>query len=259
VSVENRRREPVVGLKAVNFLITEEKRPVVNQQFAGAAYANEVCDITLLIDRSSETAARSDSLNAAIKEIIAAMGNKGTLRIVSAGDNPILEYVGNPSVVNDFTAAKLKAPVSRNVLLDLGIRFAANDLVNAEKKRAIIYLTAGQVGSSAFNRYGLTDLTAFLNNNHVAFYTLSLTQSAPQDELAYITEHTEGKNYYVYRPEGLRGIVRDVLSDPRGLYQLTYTSSLPTDFGRAFLSVEVESYLLNRSGRDETGFYVALE
>jgi hypothetical protein len=248
-----------MGLKAVNFLVTEEKRPVANQQFAGAAYANDVCDITLLIDRSPQTARMTEALNAAVNEIIAAMNGKGTLRIVSAGDAPVLEYSGNPAAVRDFSATKLKSPVADFVTLDLGIRLAANDLINAEKKRAIIYLTAGAVSPSAFNRYGLTDLTAYLNNNHIGFYSISFTQAAPQDEVAYITEHPEGKNYYVYRPEGLFSIVEDVMNVPRGMYRLTYTSSLPTDFGRAFLPVEVESYLLKRSGRDETGYYVSLE
>jgi DNA-binding beta-propeller fold protein YncE len=259
VSVENRRREPVVGLKAVNFLVTEEKRRVAAQMLTGAAYANDVCDITLLIDRSPNTVRQTDALNAAIKEIVAGMGGRGTLRVVSVGETPITEFAGSPSVVGDFNAARIRTPPSEFPALDLGIRLAANDLVNAEKKRAVIYLTAGDVPSSAFDRYGLIDLTAYLNNNHIAFYTVQLAQGAPSEELAYITEHTMGKNYYVYRPEGLSTIVRDVLDMPRGVYQLSYTSSLPTNFGRNFLAVEVESYILNRSGRAETGYYAPLE
>jgi DNA-binding beta-propeller fold protein YncE len=259
VSVENRRREPVVGLKAVNFLVTEEKRPVANQQFAGAAYVNEVCDITLLIDRSLQTARLSDALDAAVKEITAAMGGKGTLRIVAAGESPASEYAGSPAAAAAFSSARLKTPPAEFIALDSSIRLAANDLINAEKKRAIIFLTAGTISPSAFNRYGLSDLTAYLNNNHIGFYTVSLNQAAIQDEITYITEHTEGKNYYVYRPEGLSQIITDILAVPRGVYQLTYTSSLPTNFGRAFLPVEVESYLLNRSGRDETGYYAPLD
>ncbi|GMO43548.1 MAG: hypothetical protein Pg6C_05260 [Treponemataceae bacterium] len=261
VSVEDRRREPVVGLKAVNFLVTEEKRPVANQQFTGAAYANETCDITLLIDRSPQTARQTDALNAAVKEIIAGMGGRGTLRIVSAGETPVTEYEGSPSVVNDFTAARLKTPATDFPALDLGIRLAANGLVNAEKKRAIIYVTAGMISQAAFSNEvgGLAVLAAYLNNNHIAFYTVSLTQGAPSAEIAYLTEHTAGKSYYVYRPEGLSSIVRDIMDLPRGVYQLSYTSSLPTNFGRNFLPVEAEAYLVNRSGRDETGYYAPLE
>jgi hypothetical protein len=40
---------------------------------------------------------------------------------------------------------------------------------------------------------------------------------------------------------------------------MSYTSALPTDFGRAFLPVEVEAYLMNRSGRDETGYFAPLQ
>ncbi|MDR1785923.1 MAG: hypothetical protein LBR23_05585 [Spirochaetaceae bacterium] len=259
VSVENRRREPVVGLQGVNFLITEEKRPAANQQFAGAANLNDLCDITVLIDRSRETLAYRSALEAAVTEIVSAMNGRGTLRVVSAGETPFTEFAGNPGVVRDFSAPALKTPVTSRAALDLAVRLAANDLVNGEKKRAIVYLTAGGLSPSAFTRYGLTDLTAYLNNNHIGFYTVMLAQGAPAEEISYISGHTEGRTYYVYRPEGLSSLVTDILNAPRGLYRLTYTSSLPTDFGRSFLPVEVEAYLLNRSGRDETGYYAPLQ
>jgi hypothetical protein len=34
---------------------------------------------------------------------------------------------------------------------------------------------------------------------------------------------------------------------------------LPTDFGRAYLPVEAEAYLMNRSGRDRTGYFPPVE
>jgi len=44
-----------------------------------------------------------------------------------------------------------------------------------------------------------------------------------------------------------------------GMYQLKYTSTMSTDFGRSFLPVEVEVQLLERSGRDEIGYFAPLE
>jgi hypothetical protein len=259
VSVENRQREPIVGLKAVNFLITEKKNVAVNQQFLGTASANDMCDITILLDRSPETAAYTEAVNAAVRDIAAAMNGRGTLRIVSAGENPIPEYAGNPAAATAFAAEKLRTPVSRDCKIDLGIRLAANDLVNGEKKRSIIYLTSGEVSLDAFSRYALADITAYLNNNTIGFSTVNLAQGALPEELAYITTRTRGAAYYVYRPEGVAPIVQDILDAPVGSYLLSYTSSLPTDFGRAFLPVEIEAYLLNRSGRDESGYFSPLQ
>ena len=53
--------------------------------------------------------------------------------------------------------------------------------------------------------------------------------------------------------------MRDITGIPSGLYQLKYTSSLQTEYGRKYLPVEVEAYLLNRSGRDETGYFAPLQ
>ena len=52
VKVENRHRNPVVGLKETNFYFTEDKRPVSKLKFNGSSYENTYADITLLIDRS---------------------------------------------------------------------------------------------------------------------------------------------------------------------------------------------------------------
>jgi DNA-binding beta-propeller fold protein YncE len=141
----------------------------------------------------------------------------------------------------------------------MGVRLAANDLIHAEKKRAVIFLSAGPLSENAFSRYGLTNLAAYLNNNGIIFSTVYLTQGSALPELSYLSGQTNGKSYYVYRPEGLSPVVSDIRSVPNGSYRITYTSSLPTDFGRAFLPVEMEVYLLNRSGRTETGYFAPLQ
>ncbi|MBO5137381.1 MAG: hypothetical protein J6B81_02665 [Spirochaetaceae bacterium] len=260
LKVENRQRQPVVGLKAENFYITEGKIPVANQQLIGAAANNKVCDISIVIDRSVQTQSYSDAMEEAVKEIAQAMDGKGTLTVISSGQIPVIEYTGAPDMLGDFTKEALKVEVNSECSTDLAIRLAANGLINGEKKRAVVYLTGSDsVGKNSFSNYSLSQLSAYLNNNNIALYTINLSQNRLPEEISYITETTNGNVMYVYRPEGLADIVQDIISIPNGLYQLSYTSSLPTDFGRAYLPVEVEAYLLNRSGRDETGYYPPLE
>ena len=132
--------------------------------------------------------------------------------------------------------------------------------MNGEKKRAIIYLTgASNLTHSSFLTYGLSDMVSYFNNNDISFYTVNLTQNVLPEEIIYITEATDGDTQFVYRPEGLAGIVQGVIATPNGSYRLSYTSSLNTNFGKDYLPLEVEAYLLNRSGRDEIGYYAPLE
>lgn len=263
VRVENRSRKPLVGLKDVNFLITEEKRPAARQTLVGDANSNEVCDLTLIIDRSYDSAQYTRALDAAVREIAGAMQGRGTLRIIGAGKLPVSEYTGNPSVMEKFSSANLKTPLSSVISVDLAVRLAANDLINAEPKRAIVYISASPrsegIKAQNFTKYGLTDTAAYLNNNGIAFLNLALDRNVPAEELKFLTDETQGGFYYIFRPQGISGLVRDVIDLPCSLYRFTYVSSLPTDFGRAFLPVEIETYVLNRSGRDETGYFSPLQ
>lgn len=259
VRVENRYRSAVVGLGENNFYITEQKRPVNKLKYLGSSSYSQFSDITLLIDRSRRSSEFGEQINAAVREIAASMKNRGTLKIVSASKIPALEYSGKPSGALKFDVAALKNPVSDEIPLDLALRLAANDLVNAEHKRAVVIISAGKVSLDAFEKYSLSETAAFLNNNHISVASVLLTQNACDEELDYIVSNTPGKEYYIFRPEGLSGIVGDLVDIPSGLYTFSYTSVLSTNFGEKYLPVEVEAYLLNRSGRDECGYFAPLQ
>ena len=98
-----------------------------------------------------------------------------------------------------------------------------------------------------------------MNNNSISFSVVQMDQGAVSEELDYVVNSTAGDLYYVYRPQGLSDVVKDIIEIPQGIYQLSYTSSLSTNFGTNFLPLEAEVYLLNRSGRDETGYFAPLE
>jgi len=259
VKVENRHRQPVVGLELENFYFTENKRTVSNLQFIGSAANNSYADVTIIIDRSSSMNNYREEIETAVKEIAASMNGRGTLRVVSAGAIPVTEYTGKPDGVADFTMEALKNPTAKSVTADLAIRLAANDLINAAKKRAIIMISDGNVTESTFAKYTLTELSAYLSNNAIDFSFIQVSQGAVSREYDYILNNTAGDSYYVFRPEGLGSIIRDIINIPQGTYQLKYVSALQKNFGQSYLPVETEVYLMNRSGRDESGYFAPLE
>ena len=259
VKVENRHRQPVVGLELENFYFTENKRTVSNLQFIGSAANNSYADITIIIDRSSSMSYYKEEVETAVKEIAAAMNGRGSLRVISAGAIPVTEYTGSPDGVSDFTIEALKTPVSKSITADLAIRLAANELINAAKKRAIIMISDGSVTDSTFAKYTLTELSAYLSNNAIDFAFIQVAQGAVSREYDYLLNNTSGDEYYVFRPEGLSSIVRDIINIPQGTYQLKFVSALQKNFGEAYLPVEAEVYLMNRSGRDESGYFAPLE
>ena len=257
--VENRHRQPVVGLQQENFYLTENMRPVSNLKMLGAASNNTEADITIIVDRSVSTAVYRREIESSIKEIAASMNGMGTLRIVAAGAIPATEYVGRPDLLGDFSLDALKTKASSTAACDLALRLASNDLINAAKKRGIILITAGSNNGLSFEKYNLAELSSYMNNNSISFSVIQLDQSALGDELAYVSESTSGEVYYIYRPQGLGDLVKDIIELPQGIYQLSYTSAMSTNFGTNYLPLEAEVYLLNRSGRDETGYFAPLQ
>ncbi len=253
--VQDRNYNPVVGLKDINFLITEEQRPVSQQKLIGAADENDVCDITILIDRNFSTQDYSTAIDSVVQEIAKNMPDSAILRIVTASNTPLTEYKGNPSVMDTFSSANIRNPLTSIPSTDLAIRLAANDLVTAQPKRAIVYVTTGDSQPNAFDNYALTDISSYLNNNGISFFVVNLTNQNLSSDIDYIVKHTPGEEYFVFRPQGLTSLVQDIIDVPLGLYQFSYVSSLPTDFGKLFLPVESEVYLMNSSGRDETGYF----
>ena len=258
VRVQNRRRQPVVGLSAENFYISEGKRPAAKLRFEGAASSNQNLDVAVVIDRSV-SAELNPALDQAVRDIAASMQGVGGVTLISCGAIPVVEYTGDPSGLLKFSVSALKAAPSASCAFDLAVRMAVNNLINAQPKRAVVYITDGLMPQNSFDRYGLTDLTAYMDNNGVAFSVISLRQGALAEELDYIYKKSYGKSYYVYRPEGLGSIVQDLLAIPNGLYQFSFESVLQTDMGRAYLPLEVETYIMNRSGRDETGYFAPLQ
>ena len=256
--VENRHRQPLVGLQEENFYLSENKQPVTNLKMLGAASNNTDADITVIVDCSADTMQYKTEVETAVKEIAGNM-NGGTLRVVSASSIPLTEYIGRPDLLGDFKLSGLKNPSARTVNADLAIRLASNDLINAAKKRSIIFITSGSEYSFNFENYNLSELVAYMNNNSIGFSVVQVKQESVCDEISYICENTCGDIYYVFRPQGLYDVVKDIIERPQGIYQLSYTSSMQTNFGTKYLPLEAEVYLLNRSGRDETGYFAPLE
>ena len=258
VRVEDRNRNPVTGLKERNFLLTEDKRPPASFSLTGAGFFETACDVTVLLDRSAGADGYLPAVRSALAEISAAMNGQGRLTVVSAGEVPVLEGAGNPGTAwwDEFVPS---CAASSRWRFDLGLRLAVNGLVGAGPRRAVIYLSTGAVSADSFSRYGLDPLTAYLRNNGVIFSAVHLQQGALPDAFAYLADSTGGRSMYVYRPEGLGPYVRELSVSPNGMYSLSFESLRPADFGEAYLPVEIEVYLMNRSGRDETGYFSPLQ
>jgi len=270
MEVTDRLRRPVTGLDQRNFLLSEGGYAVSEQNFISSFYNSTNLDLSILIERSPATFPFRDDFVTAIRDISAA---GKIISIISAGEQPVKE---NPASASGITPeAKLSsvargsaASYSARWRFDLGLRLAATDLLPGEKKRAVVFVGAGtspgaqgSLGSSpgAFEQYSISELAAYLSNNNVVFYAVIVGGGTAGADLRYLCEETGGKILSLYRNEGITSEIRSQRERSSGYYVLSYRSQLPTDFGRSYLPLEVEVYLMERSGRDSTGYFSPLE
>jgi hypothetical protein len=257
VLVQDRLRRPVVGLGARNFLAGEGGRPAAAQNFVSAAYRSSFFDLSILVERSPRTLSLRNDLEAALGDIGQALaGGQGRIRsIVSAGVQPRQERLDDSPAAARGSASDYDA----RWRFDLGLRLAATDLLAGEKKRAVIFVSSGELSPAAFDRYGLSELAAYLANNGIVFYTVLVGGGDASEEIRYLCRESGGEVLSLYRPQGIRGPLEKLADAPTGSYSISYRSQLPTNYGTAYLPVELEVYLMERSGRDATGYFPPLE
>ena len=257
VRVEDRLRRPIVGLEGLNFVLSEGGRVVAGQEFHMPAYRINRSEVSVLMERSPETFAMRDNLAVAMRDINSALGTSGRIRsVVSAGEHPHRERHENAL---DAAARGSPASFTDRWRFDLGLRLAATDLLAGEQKRSVVYVGSGNLGELAFEQYSLSELAAYMANNAVIFNAVIVGNNPPSEELLYLTGRTGGQALFLFRPEGIRDMIESVGRVPSGLYTLSFRSQLHGDFGRAWLPVEAEVYLMERSGRDAAGYFPPLE
>jgi hypothetical protein len=141
----------------------------------------------------------------------------------------------------------------------MALRLAATDLLSAAPKRSVVYIGSGDIGELAFEQYSLSEMASYLANNGIAFNAIIVGSGQVTDVVEYLCRQTGGRAMRLYRARGIGELIKSVAEMPSGLYSFTYTSRLQSDFGRAWLPVEAEVYLLERSGRDSTGYFSPLD
>jgi len=260
LTVEDRLRRPILGLDNNNFLLTEGGANVDRQTLLLPGYRNSGADFSLLVERSQKTSFYLNDLGTAARDIGRALqemgGNSKVVSVISAGAQPRRERHEN-SLEN---AVRGTADIfSSRWRFDLGLRLAATDLLSASAKRSLVYIGSGDLGELAFEQYSLSEMAAYLANNGIVFNAVIIGQEQVSAGVEYLCRETGGKAMHLYRPRGIGELIKSAAETPCGLYSFTYNSRLPTDFGRAWLPVEIEVYLMERSGRDNTGYFPPLE
>lgn len=258
VSVEDREGNPIVGLNGDSFILTEETRTVDEAELLLPGHQTSRVDGAYLLAPVGPVAEYRQELSDAVGQMFSGSSGELVFRTVVAGDQPVI--ADPPGVGAAVIQQRLQGiEPSQRWAFDLGLRLAASDLVGRGPRRSVIFFSPPTLPDSAFDNYGLQELADYLSVNHIVFHAVQLEPGSVPEEIAFLAEATGGTVRYLLAPEGLAPLIQEEERRSQGSYILRYTSSAETDFGRAYIPLEVEARLLIRTGRGQTGYFAPLE
>ena len=246
-------------LHSENFRITEDRFPVGEATVTFAGYRTGEIAVAVIADRTIPMAGDTAALRQAALELSNAIVPAGKRWLVTAGELPLVEAAPEDGALAFAEAAVGSATDYGRSSPDLAIRLAGRQVLRELDRRSVILITDGTLPPTAFDNYGLIETADFLRNNHITFNVVYTRRNQSADEIEYLAEATGGQSVFVFQPTGLGAVIEQLASKPSGTYLLSYNSVHHTDFGRRYIPLEVEAYLLRRSGRDEAGYYGPLE
>ncbi len=262
VTVQDRRGRPILGLQAQNFIFTEDRyAPETRVELEWADHLADRVELAVVASRRPELERRREELGRAAESLAEAVSGRGRIQvIVPAPEAPVLEAEAGVGTITARSAATGELEEYRaGEQFDLGIRFAASQLLSEPHKRSLVYITDGRLAEDSFSTYDLQELAQYLRMHGVRFYPLMIAQQAPDDELRYLAEFTGGRVVGHAQPRGLSPLVDEMLRSHDGRYRLRYRSGHESDFGRRYIPIELETIHLETSGRDEAGYFAPLQ
>ena len=264
VTVTDRNGDPVLGLSTANFRITEDRFPVGPFSIAQAGYRSGEAAVSVVVERFAFGHDDHEAARAVALDVYDALGSDDRMWVLSAAAQPVIE-TGPGASRRGVGEAAGEVPMANRPAdedpgrIDRGIRLGVSQLLGEIGRRGLIVISNGEISPHAFDDYSLAETAAHLRNNHIALSVIYTRRNVTSPELDYLAGATGGSASYAYRPQGAGAVVTEIRSQPSGSYLLVYNSVHDSDFGRRYIPLEVETYLMQRSGRDEAGYFGPLE
>lgn len=294
ISVRNRFGKPMLGLQASNFSLREEgvirRTAVLKEQAAERSLA-----IMLIVPMTSSMADVAPQLQLFVRELLDSLGPEDRVGVVFSGTEAVQRLeVGAPFVrirneISQLTRAAARIADGRALTqtqaeherqFAAAVRVATTGLLSSTADRAIVYLRDGSDIEEPFERLDRQQLAQTLNVNSVAFIEVTLSSagdaaaparldapalSGDADAPARSTEELRGFYNLVAahriayaESDAIGRVARALRASHDGRYRVSYLSVANNDFGRRYIPVSIEAALYQRSGRDEVGYYTAI-
>ncbi|HUX36888.1 MAG TPA: hypothetical protein VMV44_03215, partial [Rectinemataceae bacterium] len=212
-----------------------------------------------LVERSQSMMDRGGELASLISGFAATLSPSDSMGVVTAGMVPTT--IAKPSNQPDLGSLirEVRGRPSGAGRFDLGLRQSVNALLPSGPRDAILYFSTGSLDDASLKKVSVSELAALLSNNGISFHIVLLGEGPVDPSLAYLASHTGGSIISAEGPRGIQDLASLLRSAPSGRYDFSFVSQDDPDFGSRQLTMAIEAWLFQKSGRDELGYYAPLQ
>ena len=227
VSAVDSSGEPVNGLDAEDFVITEDGR---RREILRISRATEPMDIALLADNSAAASAAIGPLRNGLKDFVNEMAGDHQISLIALADRPTIfvNYTSDPMRLEEGINRLFPMSSSGMTLLDALVEVSSG-LRRREATRAVIVPTI-TTGTEYTNRYGL-DVVDALRQAGVALHALVIGvenyDTVPARERGVVldagTRETGGQYVALLTDSAMRQALRKLARQLSAQYKIVYS------------------------------------
>jgi|GEM_PF-7040329 len=247
---------PIINLDKSNFILTEDS-VTVDKEIIYRTDTDNFNEISIILDSSSNILSKDKIglLDSIINYIFDHLENSNLRILLTSKNNASFFEIDKKNLLNVLSS--FNSSEQRD--LSTAIRIGSKELFTKSKgKRSIIYIGDGTLDNNDFSTYGFIESALYLKSFSIGFYVLNIINDIYDDKLKYIADKTDGNYEYFLNINNLDSFINKIKSKKESRYIIQYNSTLNPGFGKRYIPLKIQTYLLSRSGRDELGYYAPL-
>lgn len=230
-TVTDLKGEPVTGLRASDFRVSEDDAPQTITAFAAGEFPLAVA---IGIDRSFSMKDRLPVARSAARSFIGALRPNDQLMVVAIGSDAEVIAPLSPNHAAALAAIDKLDPWGTTPLYDATLS-ALDAIQLATGRRALVLLSDG---TDRYSAATATELIEHARQQDVLIYPIAIGQARPP-VFAELATVTGGRSFFLKEPRELQAALTNIARELRFQYLLGYTPAHPPGDGERWHSIQV--------------------
>lgn len=267
VSVKDHYNNYITDIDSESFMLTENNANVGRLRADYLDQFQDRASWVILISKSERMKNYRDSYTWLADFFISELREKDKVKVIS--------YADTTREDSEFTNSRLRLlealhqntnedyKTASAMAVGRALYRSVDQLVPEKGRRAVIYITDGDLSDEGLADYSLTRIKAYAANNHIPVFVISYehpdveNRTRSKERLKELTKETQGRYYYAYG--NLSSLKDDLLSVKEQRYVLNYRSLANSDWHKQYMELKLNVKFQGRTGFETAGYFIPEE